>query len=200
MLVADALEHVFADATDPLPVLDGVTLQVGAGELVALVGPSGCGKSTLMGVIAGLTTPTGGRVLLDGRETTGEPGHVAYMMQDDLLLPWRSVLDNVVLGHRDVLLLDEPFSGVDALTRGRLHEWLLGLWEELGLTILFITHDPEEAVFLADRAYVLSSRPARVAAVLDIDLERPRRRDALGSPELARLKHAVLDVLWREDA
>lgn len=258
-LVAERIVHSFSGSSRGmrLPVLDELSLHVDHGELVALVGPSGCGKSTLLNLIAGLDTPQSGRILIGGHDTTGTSGHVAYMMQDDLLLPWRSVLENVTLGSelgrrandserrrerrqharsralhlmdkfglrgfegyypsalsggmrqrvafmrtvlcdREVLLLDEPFQGIDALTRSRLHEWLLDLWHEFELTILFVTHDPEEAVFLSDRAYVLSARPARVLQSVTVDLPRPRRHEVVGTAAFAQLKHQVLQPLWQ---
>ena len=163
----------------PLPVLRGVDLRVHEGEFVSIIGPSGCGKSTLLNLIAGLEEPSVGRILMDGRQVARRLGTVGYMHQKDLLLPWRSVLDNAVLGpelrgkprsqaqsaamalmgpfglegfeksypahlsggmrqrvaflrtvlaDQDVILLDEPFGALDALTRAGMQEWLLGLW------------------------------------------------------------------------
>ncbi|WP_326948689.1 ABC transporter ATP-binding protein [Amycolatopsis sp. NBC_01307] len=250
-LAAANLNHTYpARGRGPaLPVLDDVSVAVGQGEVVAILGPSGCGKSTLLNLLAGLLTPDTGSVLLNGRDIAGISGHLAYMMQDDLLLPWRTVLDNVVLGpelarsgrraareralglmptfglagfenyfphalsggmrqraafmrtvlcDRDVILLDEPFAGIDALTRNALHEWFLGLCEQFDLTTLVITHDPEEAVFLADRIYILSPRPTSVRAVVEIDLPRPRHREIVTSAEFARLKGEVLRPLWAD--
>lgn len=258
-LVAERIDYSFpGDVRGArLPVLDGLTLQMEHGELVALVGPSGCGKSTLLNIIAGLTTPESGRIAIGGHDTTNRSGHVAYMMQDDLLLPWRTVLENAILGSevgsraadhgaartrrrrattralelmakfglqgfedsyptalsggmrqraafmrtvlcdREVLLLDEPFQGIDALNRSRLHEWLLELWREFELTILFVTHDPEEAVFLSDRTYVLSPRPATVIERVTIDLPRPRRHEMVATAAFAELKRQVLQPLWQ---
>jgi ABC-type nitrate/sulfonate/bicarbonate transport system ATPase subunit len=250
-LVTEGIMHSFENGRgSSLLVLDELSLHVGRGELVAMVGPSGGGKSTLLNVIAGLLKPSSGQVLLGGQNITNTAGHVAYMMQDDLLLPWRTVLGNVTLGcqingrpkhesrrrasalmkkfgldgfehyypdalsggmrqrtafmrtvlcDKPVLLLDEPFRGIDALVKVRLHEWLLGLWEEFQLTILFVTHDAEEAVFLSDRTYVLSGRPATVRAVVPIDLPRPRRRDVVASPEFTQLKRRVLEPFWQDD-
>lgn len=229
-----------------LPTLDGVSLVLEAGEFVSLVGPSGCGKSTLLNIVAGLESADAGRVLLDGREITGQVGHSAYMPQRDLLLPWRTVLDNVILAaeiagrdrraarqeardllplfgleqfadsypatlsggmrqraallrtflaHRQVLLLDEPFGALDALTRANLQEWLLAVWERFRQTILFVTHDVEEAVFLSDRVYVLTARPARICLELPIALSRPRTRALTTSPAFIALKRKLLEAL-----
>jgi len=229
-----------------LPTLDRVDLVVGVGEFVSLVGPSGCGKSTLFNIVSGLEPADAGQVILDGRDVTGQAGLFAYMPQRDLLLPWRTLLDNVILGaelagrrrqqarqeargllplfglegfernypatlsggmrqraallrtflfQRDVLLLDEPFGALDALTRAGMQQWLLEVWAQLSRTILFITHDVEEAVFLSDRVYVLTARPARVQLELPIALSRPRRRDLVTSPSFIALKRRLLEAV-----
>ena len=213
--------------------LAGVDLRVAPGEFVSIVGPSGCGKSTLFNIVAGLTPPTGGRVLFDGEQPSALLGRVGYMPQKDLLMPWRSVLDNVTLGlemsgvgrrearararaelgrfglegferrwpddlsggmrqraallrtflaGRELMLLDEPFGALDALTRQALQEWLLDVWQGDRKTILFVTHDVEEAVYLSDRVYVMSGRPGTVELCVEIDLPRPRTFELLGSP------------------
>jgi NitT/TauT family transport system ATP-binding protein len=245
-----AIHHVFRDESgQPLPVLDGLDLVAEENQFVAIVGPTGSGKSTLFHILAGLLAPTSGNVLLEGQEITGSAGHVAYMMQKDLLLSWRRVIDNVALGpelagesravarerarellplfgladfedfypaglsggmrqrvalmrtflcEKNLLLLDEPFSALDALTRAGLHEWLQEVCSEFPRTVLFITHDPEEAVLLSDRTYVLTRRPARIKGVVDVDLPRPRTHEMVGDPEFARLKRRVLDLVWEE--
>ena len=229
-----------------LPTLEQVDLTAQEGEFVTLIGPSGCGKSTLFNILSGLEPADAGQVLLDGREVTGQAGLFAYMPQRDLLLPWRNVLDNVILGaeiagrnlaearaearallplfglegfernypatlsggmrqraallrtflcHRAVLLLDEPFGALDALTRAGMQEWLLAVWQQLGQTVLFITHDVDEAVFLSDRVYVLTRRPARVCLELPIALSRPRHRSLVTSPAFIALKRRLLEAL-----
>jgi len=230
----------------PLKALEDVSLHARAGEFVSIIGPSGCGKSTLFNIICGLLEPDEGQVLLDGQAASRRAGLVGYMPQKDLLLPWRSVLDNVILGpelrgedlresrreareliplfglegfadaypavlsggmkqraallrtfltHREVLLLDEPFGALDALTRMELQEWLLGVWARFRKTILFITHDVDEALFLSDRVYVMTPRPGRVKAVLAVPLARPRRRSMTASPEFAALRYQLLEAL-----
>jgi ABC-type nitrate/sulfonate/bicarbonate transport system ATPase subunit len=240
----------FRDHTgQALPVLSGVDLAADENQFVAIVGPTGSGKSTLFHILAGLLTPTSGSVYLDGRDITGSTGHVAYMMQKDLLLDWRRVIDNVALGpelggvrrsdarerartlmprfglsgfedfypsglsggmrqrvalmrtflcDKSLLLLDEPFSALDALTRAGLHEWLQQVCQEFPRTVLFITHDAEEAVLLSDRTYVLTRRPATVKGIVDIDLPRPRTHEMVGDPRFARIKRSVLDLVWEE--
>jgi ABC-type nitrate/sulfonate/bicarbonate transport system ATPase subunit len=244
------IRHSFRDESgNPLPVLAGLDLTAEENQFVAIVGPTGSGKSTLFHILAGLLTPTEGSVLLDGRDITGAAGHVAYMMQKDLLLAWRRVVDNVALGpelagerrsaareraralmpmfglsgfedfypsglsggmrqrvalmrtflcEKSLLLLDEPFSALDALTRAGLHEWLQKVCEEFPRTVLFITHDPEEAVLLSDRTYVLTRRPATIKGIVDVDLPRPRTHETVGDAKFAQLKRRVLDLVWEE--
>ncbi len=208
-----------------LEVLRNVSLHVGDREFVTLLGPSGCGKSTLCNIVAGLIRPDSGRVLLDGAPTVARRGQVAYMQQKDLLLPWRRVIDNAILGlevqgvprseardeardllrrfglerfewyypallsggmrqrvalvrtllcRKDVIVLDEPFGALDAMTRSAMRGYLLRLLEEFGRTILFITHDIEEAVLLSDRIYVMTARPGRVRAEIAVPFPHPR--------------------------
>lgn len=233
-----------------LPVLQDINLQVAPGEFVTLIGPSGCGKSTIFNILAGLEQADRGEVCLDGRTVSGT-GQVAFMPQRDALLPWRTILDNVVLGlelrgipkkearsralgqfetfglkgfeqnypfelsggmrqraallrtvlmEREVLLLDEPFGALDALTRASLQEWLLKLQSQMQRTILFITHDVEEAVLLSDRVYVLTPRPASVQLVQEISLSRPRPAEIVTTPEFVALKAKLLAALKAEGA
>ena len=220
--------------------LDGLSLEIGRSEFVAIVGPSGSGKSTLFNVVSGLVRPTSGRVLLDGRDATGETGHVGYMLQTDLLIPWRTVvgtscsaprsparraatarrrpssppatasrvprrLSARALGrmrqrvalmrtlalHTDVLLLDEPFGALDSQTRLEMQLWLLSVYEDVEATILFVTHDVDEAILLADRVAVMSGRPVDPRRPADPAAAAARPR----SPDLARLHELKRDVL-----
>src|SRR5579862_1965706 len=226
--------------------IDHVSLSIGDSEFVSIVGPSGCGKSTLFNAVSGLIRPSSGRVWIDGRDVTGETGHVGYMLQKDLLIPWRTVVGNIVLGaaltrgviphdraeavalatryglgdfldhyphalsggmrqrvalmrtlalHADVLLLDEPFGALDSQTRLDMQLWLLSVCQDLNATILFVTHDVDEAIFLADRVVVMSRRPGGIVADIGIDLPRPRGIDALTAPGFIELKRKVLDLL-----
>ncbi len=234
-----------------LNALGGVDLFVDAGEFVTVIGPSGSGKSTLFNLICGLQRPDAGYIYLDGQDVTNRTGRFAYMPQRDLLLPWRNVLDNVILGpeiagiarsqaraearemlplfglagfensfpatlsggmkqraallrtflcHRDVMLLDEPFGALDALTRTELQTWLLAVWNHFRQTILFITHDVAEAVFLSDRVYVMTARPGRIQAELRIDLPRPRQRPVTTTPEFLALEARLLGWLQQAGA
>ncbi len=209
--------------------LADLSLVVARGEFVALVGPSGGGKSTLLSIIAGLETPTAGSVALEGDPQARRLGRVGYMPQRDLLLPWRTALDNAVAGlevrggferayphalsggmrqrvafartvlaARELLLLDEPFGALDALTRAGLQRWLLDIWGRLGATCLLVTHDVDEALLLADRVYVLTARPGHVRLERRVPLARPRRLEALAQPEVAALKAELLAALLEE--
>lgn len=242
----------FIDGTHQ-EVLGGIDLVVNAGEFVSIVGPSGCGKSTLLNIIAGLDQPDSGSVELASErpgellKTAGERlGQTGYMQQKDLLLPWRTVLDNTTLGlelkglskkqaqeqaleyteafglkgfehqypfalsggmrqraaflrtmlmDQDVVLLDEPFGALDALTRIQMQEWLLQLWESLNKTIVLITHDVDEALLLSDRVYLMSARPGRATLVLDVDLPRPRHYDMVTMPDFSVLKAQLMEPL-----
>jgi len=229
-------------------VLSGVSLHVGEREFVTLLGPSGCGKSTLCNIVAGLVRADEGTVLLDGVPLGTTRGRVAYMQQKDLLLPWRTVVDNAILGlevqgvprrdardealgllrafglegfaraypaalsggmrqrvalvrtllcRRAMLVLDEPFGALDAMTRSAMQGYLLRLRAEFDRTVLFITHDVEEAVLLSDRIYVLTARPGRVRAELDVPFAHPRRATDDG---VVRRKAEILELLQAEMA
>lgn len=220
------LQKTFYGNGRTTPAIADLTLAAEAGEFICLIGPSGSGKSTVFNMITGLLHPDQGEIVLDGAVINGQSGHVGYMPQRDLLLPWRSVLDNVILGpeiahkplgaaraharellpmfgleafanaypatlsggmrqraallrtflcERDVILLDEPFGALDALTRRDMQRWLLGVWAQFKPTILFITHDVQEAVMLADRVFVFTARPGQIKQEMRIDLARPRR-------------------------
>jgi len=234
----------FADAAGRgLTAVAGVSLAVADGEVVALIGPSGCGKSTLLNIGAGLYAPSEGAAFVDGEKVEGPNAHVAFMLQKDLLLPWRTVAENVMLGaeihgrprpqrrqrahelldgfglaefaerypHQlsggmrqraalartlavdpSVLLLDEPFSAVDAQTRMVLQRDLARTLTRAGKTALLITHDLFEAVTLSDRVFVMSARPGRIVEEMTIDLPQrddplARRRDPRVNDYVARL-------------
>ena len=221
-------------------------LEIDEGAFVSIVGPSGCGKSTLFHILAGLARQSVGTVLIDGREPDSQLGDVGYMPQKDLLMPWRTVLDNTTLGleiggmprreareralrelprfglagferhwpaqlsggmrqraallrtflaGREVMLLDEPFGALDALTRQEMQGWLLDLWQADRKTILFVTHDVEEAVFLSDRVHVMTGRPGRIALTVDVRLPRPRTLETTLTPQFLDLKQRLLEPL-----
>lgn len=222
------------------------SLSIEEGRFVSIIGPSGCGKSTLFNIIAGLMPPSTGRVLADGKDIVGKTGYVGYMLQKDMLLPWRTILDNIILGmevrgvpykeaveralplmekyglkgfdkhyprelsggmkqraallrtllyDRDIILLDEPFGALDAQTRLTMQNWLLQIWEDFGKTVLFVTHDIDEAIYLSDDIYVFSSRPGRIKSKITVTMERPRKMEDMTSPAFMELKHHLMDLL-----
>lgn len=228
------------------PVLRDVSLAVGAGEIVALVGPSGSGKSTLLSLLTGALAPDAGAIRFAGAPVAGRRRPFAYMPQRDVLLPWRSVLDNAAIGlevdgtpraeararaarlfapfgiagaeplhprqlsggmrqrvsfvravvpGRPVLLLDEPFGALDAITRDELQQWLLGVWAEHGWSILLITHDIREAVRLADRVLVLPGRPGPIAGEVAVERGIPRDDRFLLDPRVPPLESRLHDLL-----
>lgn len=242
--------HRFRTASGSfMTVLEDVTMRIPDRKFISILGPSGCGKSTIFNVIAGLVTPSFGTVYLQGENITGMVGFVGYMLQKDLLLPWRTVLDNIILGmelqgvrkqvareramvhlHRyglagfemqypaalsggmrqraallrtllydcTLVLLDEPFGALDAQTRAQMQQWLLQIWTDFDKTVVFVTHDIEEAVYLSDRVVVMTPRPGRIKAVLDIPIARPRTPATLHDPKFVALKRLCLDHLASE--
>lgn len=229
-----------------LPVLDGVNLQIDSGEFISIIGPSGCGKSTLFRIIAGLEKEYTGTVLINGADIHNQRPRLAYMLQKDLLLPWRTVWQNITLplelagtlkntntdflknmasefgllpflqawpdelsgGMRQraallrtwlmeggVMLLDEPFGALDALTRYHMQDWLTEVWENHKKTVLFITHDIEEAIYLSDRVYVMSSRPGKLTCSIKTCFDRPRRREMLYTGEFMNQKKELMSML-----
>lgn len=237
-----SVSHRFDLGKSALDVLDDVSFSVEPGEFVALLGPSGSGKSTLLRLVAGLETPTAGRILGDGAEITAPHPSRVVVFQDPTLYPWRTVWRNVALGleaqgiltrerarvdaaisqvglegfanaypHQlsggmaqrvalaralvnepRLLVLDEPLGKLDSLTRLKMQGELVDLWRRAGFTVLLVTHDIEEALYLANRVLVFSPRPARITAEFKVDLAYPRHR---GDARLADLRRDVLGAL-----
>jgi ABC-type nitrate/sulfonate/bicarbonate transport system ATPase subunit len=245
-LLIDNVSMKFTTPAGVFDALDRVSLSVPQGQFVSLIGPSGCGKSTIFNIVAGLQEPSEGRIVIDGIDATGTIGRVGYMLQKDLLLPWRTLTDNIILGMEiqgvrlaeararalpllrryglagfenaypktlsggmrqraallrtllfdtDVILLDEPFGALDAQTKLRMQEWLLALWSDFGKTVVFVTHDVEEAIFLSDEVHVMATRPGRVIETIPVALPRPRMRACTATPEFMALKERCLDLL-----
>jgi len=242
LLIAEHLAYVYPNADGGLQALEQVNLSVCPQEFVCVVGPSGCGKSTLLKLLAGLLRPTAGRVLLGGQPLDGPRRDIGLVFQKANLMPWRSVLANIMLplelhgapadeararalalvelvglsgfesslpgdlsGGMEqrvaiaraliqapaVLLLDEPFGALDALTRERLSAELLRIWEARKTTVVMVTHAIAEALLLADRVLVLTPRPGRVKLALDVPLPRPRHLEMEHSPEFGALARQV---------
>ncbi len=226
--------------------LDAASLRAAPREFVTLIGPSGCGKSTLLNIICGLMEPDAGEVQLRGVANGPRIGRVGYMPQRDLLLPWRKVLDNILLGpaiqgrdlhaarqealdllplfglegfennypatlsggmrqraalmrtflcQQEITLLDEPLGALDALTRRTMRSWLLDVWARFQRTVLFVTHDVDEAIYLSDRIYVFSPRPGRVLCEVIVDLPRPRDEHLINEPQFAAHREELLTAL-----
>jgi len=234
-----------------LTALEDFSLDVHRGEFVCLVGPSGCGKSTLLNMVGGLLPPTGGRVLLDGKPITGPDEHMSFVFQQPVLLPWFSVMDNVLLpmrlaGKNDerlrkfarellalvglegfersfprqlsggmqqrvgfaralvtnplIILMDEPFAALDALTREYMAVELQGIIAENQKTTLFVTHSISEAALLADRVLVMSARPGRIIEEVEVAIARPRTLAVTDTQEYLEAVRRVRGALERGSA
>ena len=227
-------------------VIRDISIHLEEGELVSLLGLSGSGKSTLLNIISGLLLPDSGHVYLSGRNITGCPGSISYMLQKDLLLEHKRVIDNVALplviggmkkqyarqkadlyfrqfdldgtqmlypsqlsggmrqraallrtylGSRGIMLLDEPFSALDMITRDQLHNWYLDIMERVGLSTLLITHDVDEAIMLSDRIYLLTGTPGEIRHEIPIDVPREDRKEFSLQPEFVAYKRQIRDAL-----
>ena len=250
MIALRDVQIAYATRAGVTPAVDGVGFDVAPGEFVALVGPSGCGKSTLLKAIAGLVPIATGELLVDGAPVRGVPERVGMVFQNDALLPWKTVRDNVRLplalrglaradadaeiarllalvqlqgfegyypralsgGMRKrvalartlaydpaTFLMDEPFGPLDALTRMRIGREFLAIWERVGKSVVFVTHDVEEAIALADRVLVMTSRPGRIKATYPIDLPRPRDYEEIRfDPRFTALQREIWHALTDE--
>ncbi|TWG84205.1 NitT/TauT family transport system ATP-binding protein [Cupriavidus gilardii J11] len=226
-----------------------VDFEVRDNDFVTILGPSGCGKSTLLRIVAGLDTPTSGRVLLDGEQVTGPGADRGMVFQSYTLFPWLTIEQNVRFGLRErgmseadqrersaffidrvglrgfeqhfpkqlsggmqqrtaiaralandpkILLLDEPFGALDNQTRVLMQELLLGIWEAQRKTVLFVTHDIDEAIFMANRVAVFSARPGRIKTELAVDFPHPRHYTIKTSPEFSALKARLTEEIRAE--
>jgi len=253
LLVAEQVERQYdaingAEAA-PNRALASTSLQIDAGEFVAIVGPSGCGKTTLLRILGGLLQPTSGQVILKGDVLAGPRPEIGYVFQHANLMPWRTVLRNVALPlelqgrpaaeideraravlalvglqgfeqsyprqlsggmaqrtalartlvhEPELLLLDEPFGALDAITRERMNLELLGIRQAYDYTAIMVTHNIHEAVFLAGRVLVMSHRPGRIVAQIPVPLPYPRTLELMGSPEFASLTREVRRAIDRQ--
>jgi NitT/TauT family transport system ATP-binding protein len=239
-LAVTRLNKSFGD----LEALRGINLAVERGEFISVVGPSGCGKTTFLRIIAGLEQSTSGEVLLDGHVVRKPGNDRGFVFQNDSLLPWRTVLDNAIIGRElagpvrpadrkqtmellklvglegfehyhprqlsggmrqrvnlaralaidpEILLMDEPFAALDAQTREIMQTELLRIWERGQKTVLFVTHQIDEAVFLSDRVLVFARRPGRLQAEVKIPLPRPRNLAIKRTGDFV----ALVDRIWR---
>lgn len=242
MLKAESVTKLY----EGTPVIENVSVTVGDREQVSLIGASGVGKTTLFHILSGVASPDGGRVFLNEEDITATPGKVSYMLQKDLLLAHKTILDNVILpltvrgvkrkeareqalplfetfglaGYQNhypnqlsggmrqraallrtylfsgsTLLLDEPFSALDAITKSELHRWYLDVAGKMGFSTFFITHDIEEAIRLSERIYVLAGSPGKIVGEVCIEAKKPRETEFLTSGEFGAYKRKLLDLL-----
>ncbi|MEH7344958.1 ABC transporter ATP-binding protein [Bacillus sp. JJ1532] len=231
------VSYAFKDRNQENKILSNLSLTVTNGEFVSLIGRSGTGKTTILKLITGLLKQDSGEVFLNGKAIT--LGDIGYMPQRDLLLPWRTILENIMISAdiqkkngltkdkarewlqriglleyensfpkqlsggmrqrvsflralltgKELLLLDEPFGALDSLTKKDMQAWLLSIWQELNKTVLFITHDLEEACFLSDRILLL--HPDKTLEEIQVNLKRPRKLDMLHEKELITLRQSL---------
>lgn len=231
-------------------IIENINLTVKKGEIIGLLGVSGCGKTTLFNSISGIDVPDSGTVELAGEDITGKPGHISYMLQKDLLLPYKKIIDNVSLplilsgvkkkearkralehfaqfgidGTEDkypselsggmrqraallrtylasngVALLDEPFSALDTITKHSMHSWYLDVMEKIELSTIFITHDIDEAIILADRILILSGSPGNITDEIAITAPKPRGKGFNLTSEFIDYKKRIISSLGVTD-
>ncbi len=263
------LNRTFKNGIKSLEVLKNIQFYLRENEFVSIIGPSGCGKSTIFRILSGIDKDYSGEVLINNTDITKHPQKVAYLQQRDMFMPWRTVIENIILpleitgevsirelriirkhikanknyfeaksvseplnsvfrlindfglngfedympyelsgGMRqraallrsfiinsDIMLLDEPFAALDAITKTKMQDWLLKIWNTHKKSVLFITHDIDEAIYMSDRIYVLSERPATIKDVINISFRRPRNRDMLMTQEFNEYKGRLFEVL-----
>jgi NitT/TauT family transport system ATP-binding protein len=239
------IDMVFGGRGTPVQALAGVSLEIAAGSFCSILGPSGCGKSTLMMLVAGLYRPTEGDIAIGGKRLDGCYTDAGIVFQTDVLLPWLSVLDNVLMPARvkrldmawarsrardllgqvglsgfearypgelsggmrqrvaicrallsdpSILLMDEPFGALDALTREKMQIDLNRIWADDVKTVMLITHDIEEAVLLSDEVIVMSPRPGRILQRFPIALSQPRSPETRRNPAFHRIVDEIRDL------
>ncbi len=246
VLGIEHLGKVFETAAGELEALRDIDLQVRRRELLCVIGASGCGKSTLIRVLAGLETPTYGRVTVEGREVEGPGRDRGMVFQGYTLFPWLTVKGNVMFGlelsgqsrkeaeaealewiemiglsafadaypfqlsggmkqrvaiaralanRPPILLMDEPFGALDAQTRAQMQSYLLQIWQKVAVTIVFITHDLDEAVYLADRILVLDANPGRVREIIEVPLPQPRSKAQFLDPYFLATRRRLEELI-----
>jgi len=244
IIAAEELGMIFSAGS--VVALEDVGFEINKGDFISLIGPSGCGKSTLLRLVAGLLKPTSGALTVKGDAVTGPRPDIGMMFQKPTLLPWKSVMENVLLPktlagqvtkqHKEkavellhlvglegfefsfpgqlsggmqqrvalarllntgaeILLLDEPFGALDEFTRERLNVELLRIQREVKATILFVTHNIQEAVFLADNVFVMTPRPGRLAEIVEVGLPRPRDIEMTKDPDFNQRVFEIRDIL-----
>lgn len=246
VLEVDNLGRQFVTNGTTVTALRDISLKIHRREFVCVIGPSGCGKSTLIRILAGLDEPTSGRMLVDGKETSGPCPERGMVFQGYTLFPWLTVRRNVMFGlemggmdkmqaerealqwidlvgldrfkdsypsqlsggmkqrvaiaralapNPRVLLMDEPFGALDAQTRAQMQAHLLEIWRNIDVTILFITHDLDEAIFLADRIIVLKANPGEIQEIIEVSVPRPRAAVQVNSPEFIATRRRLDELI-----
>ncbi|AMN40546.1 ABC transporter ATP-binding protein [Rhodoplanes sp. Z2-YC6860] len=246
LILARGLSKTYATSAGQITALKNLDFEIHEGEFVSVVGQSGCGKSTLLKVLAGLLPYSSGSVELNGKPLRGPTPQAAVVFQSPVLLPWRTVLDNVLLpiefrklpvasyrknaidllamvGLSDfaqrypfelsggmqqraaiiralvqdpkLLLMDEPFGALDAMTREQMNIELMRIWGQSGKTVIFITHSIAEAIFLSDRVIAMTARPGTIADVITIDLPRPRDLSVINTDRFGRYAARLRSLL-----
>lgn len=246
VLSARGIAKTFQVGGGDIVALQGVDLDIRRGEFISFVGPSGCGKSTFLNMVAGLLPATSGTASVMGEAVEGPSPRVGFMFQSPVLLPWRSVLKNVLMpaevhgldpntieakarsvitavglgGFEDayprqlsggmqqrvalarvltyepeLLLMDEPFGALDEFTREAMNLELMRITQAAGITVLFVTHNIAEAVFMADRVVVMTPRPGKVSGIIEVDLGRPRSIETMREPRFSDLTFNVRGIL-----
>ncbi len=245
-LEVKGLDKKFETPTETVTALRNINFKTHKREFVCVIGPSGCGKSTLIRILAGLETPTSGKVLVDGKEVHGPGQDRGMVFQGYTLFPWLTVKKNVMFGLQQaghsneiaeedarqwidlvgltqfvdsyphqlsggmkqrvaiaralanqprVLLMDEPFGALDAQTRSKMQSYLMEIWQNIDITILFITHDLDEAIYLADRILVLKAHPGEVQEIIEVPVPQPRSPEQLLSPEFLATKKRLEELI-----
>jgi NitT/TauT family transport system ATP-binding protein len=249
LLEAKEVSFTYRATAGSIDALDAVSLAIDAGEFLSILGPSGCGQSTFLALLGALLAPSAGDVRFDGNRLDAPTPRIGFVFQDPVLLPWRSVLDNVLLpsqllrldgdfrarardllatlglagfearyprelsgGMRqrvaiarallldpEVILMDEPFGALDAITRERMGLELLRIWQGSRKTIVFVTHSIPEAVFLSDRVVTMTARPGRLRDIHRVGLDRPRPLASMEDEEYLAICRALRNLLLPEE-
>jgi|ERR1043165_100017 ABC-type nitrate/sulfonate/bicarbonate transport system ATPase subunit len=250
-LEVDHVSKVYSSGNGKVEALRNFSCSGEKGTFLAVVGASGCGKTTLLRIIAGLTTPTSGKVLIHGKEIKGPGPDRGMVFQSYTSFPWLTVRKNIEFGLRlrnvpeeerskiarhyinlvglsefegaypsalsggmkqrvaiartlandpAILLMDEPFGALDYQTRWTMQELLLDVWEKTRKTVIFVTHDIEEALFLADRVMVMTARPGWLKKEIEVSFDRPRKFELKATPEFVELKGKVMHLIREESS
>ncbi|WP_373845389.1 ABC transporter ATP-binding protein [Clostridium sp.] len=248
-IVIENVNKVYETKKSKVLAIEDVNIRVNKGDFVSIIGPSGCGKSTLLRMVAGLDTPTSGRITMNDKEVTGPGAERGMVFQSYTLFPWMTVRENIRFGLKikklskdksnkivdkylelieltkfgdrlpkelsggmkqrvaiaralannpEVILMDEPFGALDPQTKVKMQELLLKIWRVEGSTVIFITHDIEESIFLSEKVYLMSPHPGKIQNKLEIDFPKNRTADIRDTEKFISIKRKVLS-LFKDD-